>query len=214
LWSLVAIPALLTLAVTVIRLVGELQGWRPDLFGTTAGGGGALIGISWLVPLFGLWFGWRLRRAGADVRWGRAALVYLLAIGVFAGGVFACVQLGLLKFPTVEAPGDVQGMPYFLGVMGLAACVGLLAWPRLSLALLLYGLLARIPVVIITYFAVHRGWDTHYAKLGPGVVASSPDDAVSKLSLAQLTFWIFVFTLLVGGVFGALGAALARRGKG
>jgi hypothetical protein len=93
----------------------------------------------------------------------------------------------------------------------LAALVGLAAWPRLSATLLVYGLLARLPVVVITYLAVHGNWDTHHAKLGPGLTASSPDDAVYKLSLAQLTFWIFTFTLLVGGVFGCLGAALSRR---
>lgn len=213
-WSLVAVAAVLTLLVTVTRLVGEMQGWNPALFGTAAGGAGTLVGISWLVPLFGLWFGWRLRRTGADVRWGRAAVLYLLGVGVFAGGVFGSVQLGWLKFPTVEHPGEAEGMRYFLGTMLVAALVGLVAWPRLSIVLLVYGLLARIPVVAVTWLAVHNKWDTHYAKLGPGLTASSLDDAFYKLSLAQVTFWIFTFTLLVGGVFGCLGAALAGKGKG
>ena len=53
-------PALITLAVTLLRLVGELQGWSPRLFSREAGGGGALVGISWLVPVFGAWFGCKL----------------------------------------------------------------------------------------------------------------------------------------------------------
>ena len=53
-------PAVITLAVTLLRLVGELQGWSPLLFNREAGGGGALVGISWLVPVFGAWFGWKL----------------------------------------------------------------------------------------------------------------------------------------------------------
>jgi hypothetical protein len=210
-WSLVAVPAVLTLLVTLLRLVGELRGWSPELFGTAAGGAGTFVGISWLVPVFGWWFGWRLQRAGAGVRWGWAALLYLAGIGVFAGGLFAANRLGLLVFPSEEHSGEVQGLAWFLGVMALAAVVGFVAWPRLSLTLLVYGLLARLPVVVVTWFAVHRQWDTHYSKLGPGLTASSPDDAFIKLSQAQVTFWIFTFTLLVGGVFGSLGAAMAGK---
>ena len=58
------VPAVVTLAVTLLRLVGELQGWSPRFFSKEAGGGGALVGIAWLVPVFGAWFGWRLARSG------------------------------------------------------------------------------------------------------------------------------------------------------
>ena len=46
--QLVLVPSLLTLAVTALRLYGELQGWSPSLFSREAGGGGSLIGIVWL----------------------------------------------------------------------------------------------------------------------------------------------------------------------
>src|SRR5881409_1708216 len=42
---LVRVPALITLGVTLLRLIGELQGWSPALFSRQAGGGGALVGI-------------------------------------------------------------------------------------------------------------------------------------------------------------------------
>lgn len=52
------IPALLTLAITVLRLVGEINGWNPAIFGSPeAGGDLAPLGISWLIFVFGLWFG-------------------------------------------------------------------------------------------------------------------------------------------------------------
>ena len=61
---LILAPAMITLAVTLLRLVGELNHWSPALFNREAGGGGALIGIVWLVPIFGVYFALRLLRAG------------------------------------------------------------------------------------------------------------------------------------------------------
>ena len=56
--KLILVPAVITLAVTLLRLVGELQGWSPALFnrGDKAWSPG-LVGIVWLVPVFGAWFG-------------------------------------------------------------------------------------------------------------------------------------------------------------
>ena len=51
---LICVPALITLGVTLLRLIGELQNWSPRLFNREAGGGGALVGIAWLVPIFGI----------------------------------------------------------------------------------------------------------------------------------------------------------------
>ena len=51
--SLITVPALLTLAITIVRLVGELKHWPAPWFSNAAGGGGALVGISWLPILFG-----------------------------------------------------------------------------------------------------------------------------------------------------------------
>src|SRR5262247_256109 len=81
---LVLVPALITLLVTVLRVVGELQNWGPTLVGSKRGGGeGGLIAITWLMFVFGAWFGFRLQRGGAGVeRRGRALLLSLAAIGV------------------------------------------------------------------------------------------------------------------------------------
>ena len=43
--QLILVPAVITLGVTLLRLVGELAGWSPALFNREAGGGGALVGI-------------------------------------------------------------------------------------------------------------------------------------------------------------------------
>ncbi len=46
--KLILVPAVITLAVTILRLVGELENWSPLFFNKHAGGGGALIGTQWL----------------------------------------------------------------------------------------------------------------------------------------------------------------------
>ena len=62
--SLITIPALITLGITLLRLVGELQHWPKPWFNAAAGGGGAVIGISWLPLIFGPYFALKLARSG------------------------------------------------------------------------------------------------------------------------------------------------------
>src|SRR5579859_6464268 len=63
--QLIMVPSVITLAVTILRLVGELQQWSPRFFSTAAGGGGAIVGISWLPILFGPYFALKLAGAAA-----------------------------------------------------------------------------------------------------------------------------------------------------
>src|SRR5262249_59713952 len=51
--QLILVPSIITLAITILRLVGELQHWAPRFFDRTAGGGGAIVGINSLPFLFG-----------------------------------------------------------------------------------------------------------------------------------------------------------------
>ena len=51
--KLILVPAVITLAVTLLRLVGELQGWSPALFNREGRGRGALVGIVCLIPVLG-----------------------------------------------------------------------------------------------------------------------------------------------------------------
>ncbi len=58
--SIITIPAIVTLAITLVRLLGEfgnLPGW---LASKEPGGNAALIGISWLPPILGVYFAVRL----------------------------------------------------------------------------------------------------------------------------------------------------------
>ena len=60
----VLVAGVITLLVSLLRLYGELQEWSPTLFGKAAGGGMGLVGIAFLVPIFGFWFGRRLAANG------------------------------------------------------------------------------------------------------------------------------------------------------
>ena len=64
----ILIAAVLSLIVSLVRLYGEVQGWAPTIFSTEAGGGGSPLGITWLVLVFGFWFGRRLARDGSRPR--------------------------------------------------------------------------------------------------------------------------------------------------
>lgn len=59
-------PAAITLGVTLLRLVLELAHAPDWLASRKAGGGGALLGISWLPIVFGPWFAIRIGRALPD----------------------------------------------------------------------------------------------------------------------------------------------------
>jgi hypothetical protein len=214
-WSLVLVPALVTLAVTVLRLVGELQGWNPTLFSNSAPGGPdqrlGIVGISWLIFVFGFWFGWKLRRGtGGPEHAGKSALWFALGAAILVGGFFGLVATGLLVMPKADAPGEPSGLGYSLALALAAALVMVWAWPRLAATLLLYGVLARVPVVAVTWLALQNGWDTHYTKLPVGTTLPAGASLFGFLATPQLTFWI-VTTLMIGGLCGCLGAALARR---
>ena len=205
--QVIAIPALITLAITVLRLMGEIQGWSKTWFNPAAGGGGALIGIVWLVPIFGIYFAVKLSNAGqGPASPGRAALFALLGLLIVVGGfamAFAVSQPGLLGAQVA---------------VGVAAVVAVLlqrrAWPELFKTLLAYGYAARIPVTVIMFFAIRGSWGTHYDGPPPGF----PTDIswFPKFILIgvfpQLIFWV-AFTVIVGTLFGAAAVAIVHRGK-
>jgi hypothetical protein len=206
--QLILVPALITLAVTLLRLVGELQGWSPRLFSRAAGGGGALVGISWLVPVFGAWFGWKLAASGErpGSAW-RALGLTVLALAVLPASGFVAARLGI--------GGTSSTMVAVFAVVSVAALgVALLAWPGLGRVLLAYGLAARIPVVLVMLAAILGNWGTHYdAPPTPDFPAMAPLSKWLLIGvLPQMTVWLW-FTVVVGGLFGIGAAAIGGRGR-
>jgi hypothetical protein len=198
-------PALLTLAVTLLRLAGELLGWSDRLFSRAPGGQGALVGIVWLIPVFGLYFGLKLARDGnGPDRAGKAFGFALLAFGLNT-------LLGLAAFQATASP--VAQLALFTLTSWLAIAVARPGWPALWRVLLSYAFLARVPVLVIMFLAIFGSWDSHYAKPRPDFPAMGPWGLFFWTALLpQFSVWIYL-TVVGGMIFGALAAAVHGAGR-
>ena len=198
---LILVPAIITLVVTLLRLTGELRGWSPRLFSPEAGGGGALFGIWLLAPVFGVYFALKLVRAGQAPQSGwKVALMAIISVAVIAAIVW-------LTFSAIS--NLIVQIPLF-GLLALVAAVFLMrkTWPALYSTLVSYGLAARIPVVVLMFFAIMGNWGTHYDGPPPDFPETGPFVEWLLTGLfPQLTFWI-AFTIIMGMLFGGVAAAL------
>jgi hypothetical protein len=197
------VPAVITLAVTLLRLVGELQHWSPRLFSREAGGAAALVGIVWLVPIFGIYFAMRLNQAGhGPSSRGRAIGYALAALAVGAVLTFAVVKLSLPIVPTIVLANLSSLLSLWIAYRG---------WPELGKLEVLYGFSVRIPVALLMLVAMAANWGTHYELGPPGFPEMG---LVSKWLLIglmpQLFAWI-AFTVIVGSVFGSLALLFQNR---
>jgi len=201
---LILVPAAITLAVTLLRLAGELQGWSPVLFSREPGGGGSLVGIAWLVPVFGAWFGWRLVRSGDRPGSLKRALgLTVLALALMPATGFAAAKLGMSQ--------SLATLGAFAVVSIVGVVVALRAWPALGRVLLAYGLAARIPVALVMLAAILGSWGTHYDVLPPGAPEMTGLRKWFVIGLLpQMTIWLW-FTSVIGGLFGIGAGAVAAR---
>jgi len=193
-WSIV-----FTLAVTAARLVGELRNWPRPWFDKFSG----IIGITWVLPpVFGFCFAWKLWNDGQRiVRIDRAVLLGVLGFA-----------LNELVEPTVFQFADISFRSMLLilwAVAILSVYLQYLAWPALCKRLVAYGLGARIPVVVIMFFALRGHWGTHYdSPSGPISWNFWPTFLWFGL-LEELIYWVS-FTVAFGSLAGSLAAALAK----
>jgi len=201
--SLILWPALITLAVTLLRLVGELQMWSPRLFSREAGGAGALVGIVWLVPIFGVYFAWKLAKAGLAPGAGRVIGFSVLALGLAALTIFVTTK-------TIANQRAQFGV--FLVASLVAAWIAYRGWPALGRTLLAYGLAARIPVALVMLVAIFANWGTHYDVVPPNFPEMAPLAKWLMIGLVpQLFMWI-PFTIYAGMLCGGLALlAVGRR---
>jgi hypothetical protein len=200
---LIFVPALITLAITILRLVGELQHWPSPLFNNSAGGGGAIVGISWLPFFFGPYFAARLIKSGdRPSSVGKTIGFALAGFALMVAGAF--VAFGLKQ----SFPGQV-----LVGLLVVAAGGALQfpAWSNLARTLLAYAYAARLPVAIVMFYAIRGNWGTHYDALPPGY--AGPMDFWGKYAIIglapQLVMWI-VFTMSVGALAGGIAAAILK----
>ena len=202
---LIVVPAVITFAVTLLRLVGELQHWSPKFFSCEAGGAGVIVGIVWLVPIFGIYFAIRLNQAGhGPTSRGRAIGFALAALAVGIAVSFTIFKLSLPIVGTIV----LANLACFLSLW-----IAYRGWPELGKVEVIYGLAARIPVAIVMLVAMAANWGTHYELGPPGFPEMS---LVSKWFLIglmpQLSLWI-AFTVIVGSLFGSLALLLQKSHK-
>ena len=202
LFRLVLVPGLITLAVTLLRLTGELLQWSPLLFNREAGGGGALVGIAWLIPLLGIYFALKLDALGEVPA--RLAPVFGWTLLAFAFNTALFVlAVKLLSNPVAQ-------LGIFAVTSLLAVALAQRAWPALWRVLLPYGLVARVPVLVIMFLSIFGGWDTHYSKPGPDFPAMGPWALFLWTALLpQLSIWIYL-TVVGGLLFGTAAVGVQR----
>ncbi len=200
--ELVLVPAIITLAVTVLRLIGELQGWSPVLFSRAGGGGGAIVGITWLPFVFGIYFAWRLVKAGeAPASAGRAIGMAVLAVVIVPATIFTLVKLN------VRPIGQIAVVCLVFLIVGVMASRG---WTALGRVLFAYALAARVPVAALMLPAIIGQWGTHYDALPPNFPTMGPVATWALVGLyPQLTLWVG-FTLVIGMLVGSITAAILR----
>jgi hypothetical protein len=202
-WNLILVPAVLTLAVTLLRLYGELQHWPKPWFSNMAGGGSAIVGISWLPFIFGPYFAMKLARAGLRPAGNiKTILIAFLGVVMVMGGAVVAFT------PPISAAKATAGL--------LAMLIGTFLpfnpWPSLAKTLIAYGYAARIPVVLVMYVSIYGKWGTHYDALPAGY--AGPTTLWAEYAflglIPQLLFWVG-FTVTIGAFAGGIVAAVARR---
>jgi hypothetical protein len=195
---LIAIPTVLTLGVNIARLWLEVNG----TINSESGGGGALLGISWLMFLFGAWFAFRLRRLGSAPRVAKSFLLPLIAAVAFMGAA-------AMTFASSPEGADVpmDEMRSAVSLLAAVCCGGALlcfvAWPKLSWTLLLYAIPARLTVLALTWLAKDQGWDTHYTKFGQQGQQTDLQGTMTGASIAQLGIWV-PLTVILGSLTGCV----------
>jgi hypothetical protein len=209
-FKLVFIPAVITLAVTLLRLAGELRHWparwfSPETGGIVPSGVSWVIGITWLAAVFGAYFALRLVRAGKKPQ----------SLGKAAGFALVGVLIFLTFQPAVEfiASKLNAGFPQYLifvwFLWALAGAIQYFGWPELFKVLLLYAYAARIPVAIVMLFAMLGHWGTHYDYVGIQIPLTGLPRYLWLAFFPQLVGWVG-FTITLGAVAGILAACLAR----
>ena len=196
-------PAIITLLVTILRLAGELLHGPAILFSRAEGGGGAIVGITWLPFIFGPYFAVKLFDRNLKPSSFRKTILFALAGFV----VLACGALVAFD-PAVGFTGHVVvGMALMVG----AAALQYIPWKELAQTLIAYGYLARVPVAIVMFFAMQGHWQTHYNAELPGTMHMAFWPKYLYLAIApQLIMWV-VYTMTVGALFGGIYAAIVRR---
>jgi len=199
---LIVAPALIAVAVTSLRAFGEVHHW-PEPIVNSAVCGKAILGVVWLVPIFGVYFALRLFRAGSQPKFLTQAVILAIAsLLLKLGGTFVMERPGLRYVTRVSLN---------LAVTALALGLQAVAWPHLFKALLVYGYASRIPIAVVEFLAMRGHWGTHYDAVDPGFPQIGFWPTYTRVSLVPNIFFMEAYTVVVGGLLGVFAFAAMRK---
>src|SRR6516164_1988478 len=92
--GLTAVPALMSTAVTTLRLVGELMHWPKPLVNSDVCGK-AILGVVWLVPIFGSYFAVKVSHAGYARQRSAPLVLATSALALKLAGTFVMQSHGM-----------------------------------------------------------------------------------------------------------------------
>jgi len=201
---IVAVPLLISVAVTLLRLAGELGHWSVAWFSPATGGivpsgWSWVVGITWLPALFGPYFAYRLWGAGHRP----PNLIRALGFALLGGAIFF--------FGMQAMRPRVSTRPFLLlaiwALSVVAAGLQAFGWRKLAGTLLVYGLGSRAVVAIVMFLALAFNWGTHYDFVEQPMLQQLPfvTRIVALALIPQLVFWVG-FTILLGCLAGAVTA--------
>ena len=198
---LIAIPAIISICVTALRLIGELRHWPRPLVNSSVCGK-AILGVVWLVPIFAIYFAVRLFHAGNGPQGFVRPL--LLAISALA------LKLAGTSFMESHGPYAARlSMNFVVTLIAVVLCA--MVWPTLAKTLLIYGYLSRIPVAIVQYLAMRGHWGTHYDALDPGFPPIGFWPTFMRVSFVPNIFFMEAYTVVVGVLVGTAAVLVLAR---
>lgn len=198
------VPSVITLAVTLLRLFGELRHWPELFFGRSAGGSWAIVGISWLALVFAIYFAIKLEKTG-DV-FSRPTKTILLAVLALVL-TFVGLTVMYVGAPNLKPPFQVAGAVIIIA----ALYVMRVAWPDYWRIMIAYAFAARVPVIVVMYFAIKGSWGTHYDALPPNMTFPDWYSMFVQAGLIPQVFLWVPFTVILCGLFGILTVTVRRR---
>jgi hypothetical protein len=157
---LILLPGVITLAVTLLRLMGELQHWSKAWFNPEPGGFLAVVEIVWLAPVFGIYFALKLSGAGQGPERAGHAIGHAVLDSILLVFGFYLLNGGVIR--------SLRGVVVMWALAALGGVLQWPTWPSLFRVLLMYGYAARVPVAIVMTLATWAGWQTHYSAAIPG----------------------------------------------
>lgn len=197
-------PAVISIAVTALRLVGELLHWPKPLINSDVCGK-AILGVIWLVPIFGIYFAVRLFHAGdTPQRFGRPLLLAISGLVLKLAGTFVMESHAMTYVSRLSMNFIVTLIALVLCAMAwrtLCRC----CWPTDTCRAFRWPSSSTWPCVAVG--------GTHYDALDPGFPPIGFWPTFLRVSFVPNIFFMEAYTAIVGATSRHRRCIRARAGQ-